>query len=131
MPLLVKHLPQYEESKTKETYVLSFGVEYLFSGGHNNAPRESIANEGTYNYIKFKNFIDKTVGPDELYNLLNNNNLTDQGKMDKLDIWNQVYLEELNKKVSSLLPKEGELENQTMDKNNKESNVSESTNPNR
>ena len=31
----VKHLPQYEESTSKESYVAGFGVEYLIHLGHN------------------------------------------------------------------------------------------------
>lgn len=92
----VGHLPQAQKyggdnPAGKVAYAVSFLLEYATTGGHDDAPREKEAEKGANSFRAFNTFVDNEFGQDAIKNLIQNDKLTDEKKIDRIHVWYDAY----------------------------------------
>ncbi len=104
----VGHLPQADEYGNhvpgKLTYMGSFLVDYALGfiktgsikKAHDSVEREKQADQGSDNFVDFNNFVNDSYGKDKLWKLFRNKDLSDQDKIEKIDIWYKEYKNSLS-----------------------------------
>ncbi|GIV45137.1 MAG: hypothetical protein KatS3mg035_2260 [Bacteroidia bacterium] len=106
----VGHLPQSDEYPHNFfgmlTYMSSFLLDYAekyfetfdFNKAHDDVKREKEAEKGTIKLKEFNDFVEKKYGRDALIRLFDNEKLTDEQKIKKIDLWYKEFLKQSEKK---------------------------------
>lgn len=87
----VGHLPQIDREGNLIAYLMEFVRQYATISGHDDAPYEIEAEKGRTNFELFYEYINQKYGYRALENMLINQYLSDQTKIERLSIWWSGY----------------------------------------
>lgn len=94
----VGHLPQIDKAGGVISYLTEFIGQYAKAGEHDSAPNEKEADKGSTNFGEFYNFVSSEYGKESIEQLFNNSKLSEETRIDRINLWWQKFEETKNKK---------------------------------